>query len=370
MQTYEELLAENAALKRRVAELEAENAALSVQVTALLARVAELEARLGMNSRNSSKPPSTDPPNVAARPKRPPSGRKRGGQPGHMGTTRSLLPPEKVARIFDLKPENCDRCTAKLHGDDPRPLRCQVTDVPPVEPDVTEYRQHTLQCEACGAATTAPLPPGVGQGAFGPRLEAMLAMCSGVYRLSRRAVENLTSDFFNVDISLGSVSACEEAVSDAVAGPVAEARKHVEAAPVAHVDETGYRQAIGAAPAAGDTVAEGDTRATKPAKPSAKAWLWTAVVPMVTVFLVHAKRGAVAAKELLGSFAGILVSDRWSAYTFQVPQAEPERNLTFGIDAARRQLCSRSPAPGLRARRASSGRRRPRRGGRSSSRRS
>ena len=130
------------------------------------------------------------------------------------------------------------------------------------------------------------------------------------------------SDFFSVDISLGSVSACEGTVSDAVAVPVAEARKYVEAAPVAHADETGYRQPR----------AEGEG--------SRRAWLWTAVTPLVTVFLVHAKRSTAAAKELLGLFpgasspdvgparcagAGVLVSDRWSAYNF--------------IDSARRQLC-------------------------------
>jgi transposase len=150
----------------------------------------------------------------------------------------------------------------------------------------------------------------------------MLAMCSGVYRLSRRTVEGLMSDFFNVDISLGSVSACEGTVSDAVAVSVAEARTYVESAPVVHADETGYRQSH----------AEGER--------SRRAWLWTAVTPLVTVFLVHAKRSTAAAKELLGLFpgalvpdvgparcagAGVLVSDRWSAYNF--------------IDAARRQLC-------------------------------
>ncbi len=293
MQTYEDLVEENRALKAQVAEL--------------LARMAALEARLGMNSRNSSKPPSTDPPNVAARPKKKPSGRKPGGQPGHKGTTRSLLPPEEVDRIVELKPPACRNCGADLRGDDPKPVRRQVIDVPPVEPDVTEYRQHTLPCGECGAKTTAPLPSGVGDSAFSPRIKAMLAMCSAVYRLSRRTVEGLMADFFNVDISLGSVSACEEKVSEAVAEPVAEARRYVEAAPVAHVDETGYRQ----------PPVEGE-------RPK-KAWLWAAVTPLVTVFLVHAKRSAVAAKELLGSFAGILVSDRWSAYSF--------------IDAARRQLC-------------------------------
>jgi transposase len=151
----------------------------------------------------------------------------------------------------------------------------------------------------------------------------MLAMCSGVYRLSRRTVEGLMADFFNVDISLGSVSACEGTVSDAVAEPVAGARKYVEAAPVVHADETGYRQAVqpDETPPAGKA----------PAK--SKAWLWVAVTAYVTTFLVHARRNTAAARELLGSFAGVLVSDRWSAYNF--------------IDAARRQLCSRAPAARL-----------------------
>ena len=293
MQTYEELLEENAALKAQVAEF--------------LARVAELEAKLGMNSRNSSKPPSSDPPNVAARPKKMPSGRNRGGQPGHKGATRSLLPPDEVDRIVELRPGRCDRCAAELHGDDPKPRRRQVIDVPPVKPVVTEYRRHTLPCGECGARTTAPLPPGVTESDFSPRIKAMLAMCSAVYRLSRRTVEGLMADFFNVDISLGSVSACEEKVSEAVAAPVAEAREHVEKAPVAHVDETGYRQA------------------PPPGEAPKKAWLWVAVTAYVTTFLVHARRSAVAAKELLGSFAGVLVSDRWSAYSF--------------VEAARRQIC-------------------------------
>jgi transposase len=177
--------------------------------------------------------------------------------------------------------------------------------------------------------TTAPFPPGVGESAFGPRLRAMLSMCSGVYRLSRRTVEWLAADFFNVDISLGSVSACEGTVSEAVASPVAEARKYVWASPVAHADETGYRQAVEVEPRK-PASPEADTAACETTdhqavKPSAKAWLWAAVTPLVTVFLVHAKRSAIAAKELLGSFEGVLVTDRWSAYGF--------------IDAARRQLC-------------------------------
>ena len=61
-------------------------------IVALQARIRELEARLGQNSANSSRPPSSDPPQTPARPKAPPSGRSRGGQPGHRGTYRALLP--------------------------------------------------------------------------------------------------------------------------------------------------------------------------------------------------------------------------------------------------------------------------------------
>ena len=132
MRSYEELLDENAALRARVAELEAENAALKARVAELLARLTELESRVKQNSRNSFRPPSSDPPNVAARPKRKPSGRRRGGQPGHKGTTRSLLPPEKVDRTIDLRPGKCRSCAAELRGNDPKPRRLQQIDVPPV----------------------------------------------------------------------------------------------------------------------------------------------------------------------------------------------------------------------------------------------
>jgi transposase len=176
-----------------------------------------------------------------------------------------------------------------LHGTDPTPWRHQVTEVPQVSPVVTEYQLHTLPCR-CGATTAAGLPPGVPAGAFGPRLQALVAVCTGVYRLSRRTTTGLLQDLFGVDLALGSVTACEQAVSQAVAAPVAAAHALVQQQPVAHVDETGWR--------------EGRRR----------AWLWVAATATVTVFLIHARRGAEAAQALLGTFVGILASDRWTAY--------------------------------------------------------
>ena len=104
------LLEQVATLRQENAALCAENAALRVENAALQARIGELEARVGQNSSNSSRPPSTDPPQTPLRPKAPPAGRKRGGQPGHRGAFRALLPVEQVDEIVPVVPERCRHC--------------------------------------------------------------------------------------------------------------------------------------------------------------------------------------------------------------------------------------------------------------------
>src|SRR5438445_8628963 len=85
-------------------------AAAQALIVVLQERVRELDARLGQTSTNSSRPPSSDPPQAPVRPKAPPSGRKRGGQPGHHGSYRGLLPVEQVDEIVPLVPERCRHC--------------------------------------------------------------------------------------------------------------------------------------------------------------------------------------------------------------------------------------------------------------------
>src|SRR5215470_17085638 len=92
---------------------------------ALEQRLARLEERLNQTSRNSSKPPSSDPPTLA-RPTGNPSGRKTGGQPGHPGHGRDLKPLEEVDRLIEARPTTCGQCGTLLLGDDPQPLRHQV----------------------------------------------------------------------------------------------------------------------------------------------------------------------------------------------------------------------------------------------------
>jgi transposase len=259
---------------------------------ALEATVQRLRERLHMDSHNSSQPPSSDPLATSRqRRRRTSSGRKRGGQPGHRGQTRALVPLEDVEAVLPVKPTHCARCQHPLHGEDGQPYRHQVTARPPVKPVVPEYQVHGLVCPACGATTRAPLPVGVPPGGFGPRVHAIVALCTGAYHLSKRTTQDVMADLFGIPLSLGTIANLEQATVQALAAPVAAAQTSVRAQPIAHLDETGWR--------------EGRTR----------AWLWGAVTAWVTVFVVRLSRGAKVAQALLGErVCGILVTDRWSAY--------------------------------------------------------
>src|SRR6266516_7054850 len=235
-------------------------------IRALAARVATFEGmrqalqdQLNQTSRNSSRPPSSDPPH-RERSHRPRSTRRRGGQPGHPGSTRTLIPVADVDEVVVLKPEQSRGCHAPLSGDDPTPFRHQVIEIPPIKPMITEYQWHQLVCPECGETTRAPWPASVPSGTYGPRVDATVALCTGSYRLSKRTTQQVMDDVFGVPMSVGTISQSEQATTEVVAEPVAEARAYVQEQSVAHLDETSWRQ--------------GDKR----------AWLWVAVTSVVTVF--------------------------------------------------------------------------------------
>src|SRR5215813_14145883 len=116
-------------------------------IRALEAREAALEATLQQTSRTSSRPPSSDPPQaLAQRPRRAPTGRRPGGQPGHEGHARAVVPVEEVDVVIPVKPEHCRRCQQPLDGEDAQPQRHQMTEIPTVKPVVTEYQLHQLVC--------------------------------------------------------------------------------------------------------------------------------------------------------------------------------------------------------------------------------
>src|SRR5574342_185787 len=118
------------------------------QIRVLTARVAELEAKLGKNPSNSSKPPSTTHPHDKKPAAKPKSGRAPGGQPGHAKHDRPLIPSAQCQDVVPCMPTECRRCGKPLKGADPEPLRHQVWELPEIQPIVTEYQQHRLVC-AC-----------------------------------------------------------------------------------------------------------------------------------------------------------------------------------------------------------------------------
>jgi transposase len=266
-------------------------AAVSSLVQSFEVRIAELEERLGKNSTNSSKPPSSDPPSVKRRPPAPASGKKRGGPPGHHRQARPLVPPEQLRQVFECKPPRCRWCGDALAGDDPEPIRHQVAEVPPVQPTVDEYRLHRLRCPRCRTSTCATRPPGVPQGAFGPRLRAILSVLAGGYRLGKRPIRQLAFDLLGLTISIGMICRLERQSADELEAPVEELREYVREANVTHIDETSWWQGRD------------------------KMWLWTAVTRLVTVFVIAPSRGADVAKDILGTDAEkVVISDRLKSY--------------------------------------------------------
>jgi len=271
---------------------------LIATVEHLKAQVEELERKVALltrDSSNSSKPPSSDGP--SAKPKaRPPmksKKRKSGGQPGHKGSNRDLIPTEEVDCVIPVFPEACDHCGAALSSDPDQPSgkywRHQVIDIPEPRPEIAEYHLQCIRC-SCGAENWGKIPQMCRSG-FGPRLTAFLAHLTGLHRVTRRGCQEIAKTIFGIDICLGSVCKLHQEVSESLAPAHAKARETLSEQPVLNIDETGWKT-------------QGKGR-----------WLWVFVTPVVAFFHVAASRGSKVLKEILGDeYQGILCSDMYSAY--------------------------------------------------------
>lgn len=275
----------------KIAALEAEIVLLRGQLSAQAAQIAALEERLGLNLRNSSKPPSSDGPEVK-RPRGRPTKRRRGGQPGHDGHRRAMLPSSAVDRVVRLRPCRCGRCGRRLTGVDRRPRRYQVHEVPPLRLIVTEYQQHRLRCQHCGTVTPAPVPPGAAESRFGVRAQALVRLWGMQYGLSKRQIAALVGDLFGDGPCAGSVSAIEARLSEALAGVWRELRGYVRAQRYKHIDETPWSEA------------------------GTSSWLWCLGPPDGAAwFHIQPRRSRKGARRMLGwPIQGWVISDRASAY--------------------------------------------------------
>ena len=331
----ERLLRENEELRRRVAEREKQIAEREKQIADAEKQIADAEKQIvdlerqlagrKKNSTNSSKPPSSDGLAGEQRPRcrKRKSKRKPGGQPGHPGHHRPLVPSAEVDAIEVVLPEQCGHCGGSLPcklgkaATEGEPRRHQVTEVPPVKAHITEYQFPNVVCGQCGKATRAPLPEEIA-GQFGPQLTALIAYWTVVCRLPRRLVEAMLADALGIEISLGSTQKAWEEVSRAVAEPVAQLQKQLPLEAVLNVDETGWRT-------------NGNKR-----------WMWGLVAKQFVFYVVAPTRGAEVLVALLGAvFRGILCNDRWVSYLsyhsgrMQLCWAHLKRNILGIADYAR-----------------------------------
>ena len=288
-------------LQKQVAERDQQIADAEKQIADAEKQIADLERQLAArqkNSTNSSKPPSSD--GLAGssrqRGRRKKSKRKPGGQKGHPGHHRPLVPAEQVQQVRPVLPVECKGCGQSL----PQQIeqiqtvgeaqRHQVTELPPIQPYVIEYQCPKVVCPTCGEGTRAPLPEEA-QGDFGPQLMALIAYLTIYCRMPRRVVEAFLEHVLGISMSLGSTQKCWEQASAAVAQPCQELEQQLKKQPVLNSDETGWRS-------------NGEKR-----------YLWALVAPSFVFYMVAKTRSSEVLMHLLGAvFAGILCSDRFSAY--------------------------------------------------------
>lgn len=175
-------------------------------------RIEELEQLLGMNPKNSSKQPSSDPPGVhVIQLKR--RHKKRGAKKGYQPHLRQLFEPEKVTYRIELKSEVCPCGGADFEECDQEPMRHQIVDIPPIIPAVTEYLQQIYRCKDCGELVHAPLPDKVKHKYFGPGLLALVAILTGVHNTSKHKASAMMNEVFSIPMSLGGLSNCEVQLS-------------------------------------------------------------------------------------------------------------------------------------------------------------
>ncbi len=288
------LQAEIAPLQTEYARLQAEHTHLQAEHARLQAENAELRRRLGLNSENSHKPPSSD----GYRKKRVqsalPKGEKRprGGQPGHTGKT--LRQVEQPDRVQVHLPEQCAVCGREIAADEVHEVisRRQVFDLPEPKLEVTEHRLGQIEC--CGQKQLGEYPADVRSNVqYGPGVRALVTMLSVDHKMPLEQISSLFSDLYGYDLNSETVERALEERYELAATLEAATREQLERSRVVHYDETGLR-------------VEGKLQ-----------WLHTACNAHYTHLFVHERRGEEAmrsASSILPAFTGWAIHDHLAAY--------------------------------------------------------
>jgi transposase len=286
----------------RIALVEGLVATFQQQIEELRAQVKELQDRLALNSSNSSKPSSSNPPAQRTKSLRTPSGKKPGAQPGHPGNTLQASPTPDHVVVHDAATcHGCGQSLSQVAGQQTADRR-QVFDLPPLNLEVTEHRLSEKLCPCCDRLNCGEFPAGVAPGVQdGPNLKSLAVYLVNHHLLPWQRSCEIMSDLFGQSeeaessfpvIAEGTIWSAINECADSLEPSEAEIKQALTQAAVAHFDETGLY--VGAR----------------------REWLHLASRPRLTHYGSHTKRGAEATTEIgiLPEFSGPAMHDAWSPY--------------------------------------------------------
>ena len=291
--SYQELLAENVALRQRVVELETALAEVKEQNTALVARLKALEDRLSKDSRTSSKPPSSDGFGKKTKSLRGKSGKTSGGQPGHKGESLKMVSDPDELVLHQVT--HCCECGTGLADSWLIELaKRQVVDLPPLQLRVTEHQAEVRRCLGCGCVNRAEFPLEVAHKVqYGTRLKGLLQYLQHYQLIPLKRLQELVVDLFTHTLSQGTLVNTTATCFMRLAAVESGIKAGISNAAVIYVDETGLAQH------------------------GKRHWLHVASTPRLTFYAAHAKRGkqALNAIGVLPGYQGTAVHDAWSSYS-------------------------------------------------------
>lgn len=274
-------------VKQYIQYLERNLSGLNELVQTHETRIEKLEAKTKQNSRNSSKPPSSEPPFKRQKRKKQKSSRGKGGQKGHKGHQQQMLDADTIKNLF---PGTCSCGHRDFTGCTNHPFYThQHIEIPEIPVDVTHFVLHRCNCPSCGKTLKAQLPHEVRTG-YGPRLSALVAELSGTKGMSRSDVSQLCRSVLGVPISTGAIQKIVDRASAALNPFYNRAGQLARSAACNYIDETSWF------------------------KNNDLHWLWAMVNERVAYYRIDPNRSKEAFKRLIEDWSGILVSDSYALY--------------------------------------------------------
>jgi transposase len=256
-------------------------------------RIKELEARLNMNSKNSSKPPSTD--NKLKKDKKKPtsSNNKRGAQKGHKGNTLKMSnTPDKIEHLIPTECHCCGKSLKKCES--LKSEKRQLFDLPKIKMYITEYQAHTKECPHCHTLNKATFPPNIKSSTqYGDKLKSFVSYLNAYQMLPYERIAELIEDLSSHKISTGTIYNFLNSHYEQLENFENIIKKELINEEILHSDETGINIA------------------------KKLHWIHVASSSKLTYYMLHAKRGKIAIDdmEILPNFKGVVVHDHWKPYS-------------------------------------------------------